>query len=846
MRQADGGGGAVGAVGATPSLADATGLFQGFWMGGFEGADHVNARGDPLDMAASSGHLDRLDEDHRRAAAAGLQCVRESIGWRVCEDADGRIDLSRALRIAHSARRHGLQVLWTVMHYGVPTGVSLRDDRMIGRLARFGAEVARQLAPLHTDRPPVYTPVNEIGFLAWAASQPGHLAPPDGPAPVTPGEERQAADDSRISGYEIKRRLARASLAALKAMRSVDPRCRFLHVEPLVHVEPPRGREDLAAQAELVRSWQWQAWDLIAGRLEPDLGGSPQCLDLLGVNHYHSSQWELHTERRLEWAARDPRRRPMSALLHDAWTRYRRPLIVAETSHVGRGRADWLHEMAGELRRARTHGVAVHGLCIYPLVDRPDWNEPGRWHKSGLWHVDPPTVPGAAPRAAAGTRPLARHGEPDSLAALRDWRRHGCGCTELLLVLSHRPWQGRPGRLRQLMQAFARIRPHWRVVVVDPAPAVAPEGPPPGDSRHPHPHPGTHHDHGLTWVAGGPNLDLLMPRGTQNPAPAIRRWLVAQALQPRAVWVACPSLRPLADALELGPLVYDCATDLSPAAAVPGWAEGGQTLHEQAGHKEAGREQAGRERAEHEKALMGRAARVVFGSAELAARHSDRFRTSALVLPNGVDRRRFKPARALRADWALEEARSLVGPHAGDPRTVTQLGFVGAIDDRLDLTRLAALADARPHWQWHLVGPVQPGLHDRLPRRDNLHWLGDVPAQVVPVLMRGWRVAVWLRQGPRADRGAVPCGVLEALAAGLAVVAPVSASLQRWRAAGVVDAGEVAEVLRACEAAMAESPAHAVLRRRRARRGLRGLHWPELAGRLAEWLAEWVELEGQL
>jgi len=78
----------------------------GFWMGGYEGADHVNGSGQALDMAQASGHIGRLEEDHRRAAQAGLRCVRESIGWRLAEDADGRIDLSRALAIQSSAQRH--------------------------------------------------------------------------------------------------------------------------------------------------------------------------------------------------------------------------------------------------------------------------------------------------------------------------------------------------------------------------------------------------------------------------------------------------------------------------------------------------------------------------------------------------------------------------------------------------------------------------------------------------------------------------------------------------------------------------------------------------------------------
>ncbi|MCY7314252.1 MAG: hypothetical protein LH480_01095 [Rubrivivax sp.] len=122
-----------------------------------------------------------------------------------------------------------------------------------------------------------------------------------------------------------------------------------------------------------MRSWLGQAWDLLAGRLEPALGGAPQWLDLIGANHHHTSQWEVQTEARLLWHERDPRRMPLRSLLAEAAQRYNCPVVVGETSHVGAGRAEWLHEVAGEVRAARAHGVAVQGVCVYSLVDRPDW-----------------------------------------------------------------------------------------------------------------------------------------------------------------------------------------------------------------------------------------------------------------------------------------------------------------------------------------------------------------------------------------------------------------------------------------------------------------------------------------
>jgi hypothetical protein len=110
-------------------------------------------------------------------------------------------------------------------------------------------------------------------------------------------------------------------------------------------------------------------------------------LDIVGLNHYHNSQWEVPSQKRLEWHLRDPRRIPLADMLNDVWQRYGRPVVVAETGHVGVGRAAWVSEIAGEARRARAQGVPLQGICLYPLLDRPDWNDTRQWHRSGLWHL---------------------------------------------------------------------------------------------------------------------------------------------------------------------------------------------------------------------------------------------------------------------------------------------------------------------------------------------------------------------------------------------------------------------------------------------------------------------------
>ena len=32
--------------------------------------------------------------------------------------------------------------------------------------------------------------------------------------------------------------------------------------------------------------------------------------------------------------------------------------------------------------------MPIDGVCLYPIIDRPDWENPMHWHKSGLWDVE--------------------------------------------------------------------------------------------------------------------------------------------------------------------------------------------------------------------------------------------------------------------------------------------------------------------------------------------------------------------------------------------------------------------------------------------------------------------------
>ena len=44
--------------------------------------------------------------------------------------------------------------------------------------------------------------------------------------------------------------------------------------------------------------------------------------------------------------------------------------------------------MATELCAAIDVGVPLEGVCLYPIIDRFEWENPAHWHNSGLWDFE--------------------------------------------------------------------------------------------------------------------------------------------------------------------------------------------------------------------------------------------------------------------------------------------------------------------------------------------------------------------------------------------------------------------------------------------------------------------------
>ena len=344
-------------------------VFQSFWMAGFECSTHINSAGCRLDMTAALQHDVFCAEDYRRIREQGLLTARDGVRWHRVDHA-GAYDWSSWIPMLHAARAEGIQVVWDLFHYGWPDDLDIFSAEFVDRFASFSAEAAR-VHIAHTGTTPFFSPVNEISFFAWAASRELIF-------PYAYGR-----------GVDLKRQMVRAAIASIDAIRSVDTRARFLAPEPLIHNVPPADEPWNTGPALQQRNSQFEAWDMLAGRIAPELGGGEDYLDIVGLNFYAANEWEVPGGRKLHWDARsdDLRWLPLHRLLHEVNQRYGRPLCVAETSHYGIGRAPWLEEVTSEIRIALNNEIPLLGACLYPILDRFDWEDRTHWHNCGLWDM---------------------------------------------------------------------------------------------------------------------------------------------------------------------------------------------------------------------------------------------------------------------------------------------------------------------------------------------------------------------------------------------------------------------------------------------------------------------------
>ncbi|HEY1958212.1 MAG TPA: glycosyltransferase [Polyangiaceae bacterium] len=249
------------------------------------------------------------------------------------------------------------------------------------------------------------------------------------------------------------------------------------------------------------------------------------------------------------------------------------------------------------------------------------------------------------------------------------------------------------------------------------------------------------------------NLFVATPHVPRADAPELARLqravldrlLASYGVRDPLLWFCTPTALAFAPHVRAKLTVYDCMDDL-PA-----------------------------EHHAHETDLFARADLVFTGGHSLweakRARHP-----RVYPFPSSVDAAHFAQARTLREDPADQ---------ASIPRP--RLGYFGVVDERMDLELVARIADARPDWHVVMIDPTANVDPAKLPRRQNVHWLGQRAYDDLPSYIAGWDVALIPFAMTPSTRFISPTKTLEYLAAGKAVVStPVRDVVRPYGERGLV------------------------------------------------------------
>ncbi len=341
-------------------------FFRSFFMGGFECADQINRHGDRVNLLQETEHDIRVEEDYQLLVNMGIFTVREGICWSNVEKVAEVFDFSEVLNRMKVSEKLGIQIIWDLIHFGYPDGLfpthphfGWRFENLCAAFAKFYIE--------NSNEPLYVVPVNEISFLSWFS-----------------GETRGTVPFAVNNGWDIKYHLCRAALMGIKVLKKLIPDCTIVMVEPMVKIH-----DDGDEPGDVFRrnEYQFEAMDIIAGRTCPELDGDESYLEILGFNYYWNCQWKGESDT-IYWPDPIKQRVPLHQLLTEVHQRYGKPIFLSETGHFGEGRVEWLEEITHESLLAQENGVDFHGICIYPVTDRPNWDDLSSYSQCGLYDLD--------------------------------------------------------------------------------------------------------------------------------------------------------------------------------------------------------------------------------------------------------------------------------------------------------------------------------------------------------------------------------------------------------------------------------------------------------------------------
>ena len=333
-----------------------------------------------LDEYELTQHYHHWSEDLGLAAETGATAIRYGFPWYRLNLAPGRFVWDWADRVVDRLDELGLEAIVDLVHYGTPLWLdnAFLNADFPARLAEYAAA----LADRYRGRLRTWTPMNEPQITAMHCGEQGIWTP------------RLTGDDGYV---KLTRAIVRGVVAAQRAVAEASGgRATFVHVEATFRYVGEIG--PFAEEVDLLRGRQFLIQDLLCGTVDDghplagylrqhgfgddDLAwcpAHPAHPDVLGIITIPTSPPPKYRAGEVLPVERRPRRdgwtSGLEELLGAFAVRYRRPLMVTETSALGgvEQRLAWLDASLGLVAGLRDRGVEIVGYTWWPLFDLVGW-----------------------------------------------------------------------------------------------------------------------------------------------------------------------------------------------------------------------------------------------------------------------------------------------------------------------------------------------------------------------------------------------------------------------------------------------------------------------------------------
>lgn len=351
--------------------------FNSFMMAGFECTYAKAENGRRFDLLHASRHDSKCAQDYTLLKERGILTVREGLSWHQIDQGMGHYEFSRFEPMMQTGQELGIQQIWDLSHFDFPEDLDPFSDKFVRRYGEYAKRAIEKIRKYQAGR--LYIcPMNEASFFAWMCDR-GLWAP-----------------YQKGKGTEFKKQLIKAAINAMNEIWKVDSNVQFVHIDPYMYRRPLRKRN--LVEQEFCRDFnenvKYFSWDMIAGKVHPELGGHPKYLNIIGINYYFYNQQQVGIDpekpndfRFRTISLKNPLRLSLQAILQEVYERYGTPLILSETGSYRDRRPAWWHYILNEVDTALKANVPLYGICSYPTLDimkGAGFIIP----KSGLWDFD--------------------------------------------------------------------------------------------------------------------------------------------------------------------------------------------------------------------------------------------------------------------------------------------------------------------------------------------------------------------------------------------------------------------------------------------------------------------------